>query len=63
MTQYPLRMSKTLLVIPLVLTSLLLLSACAAEVGSERWCKALKDKPKGEWTANEAADFTRHCVF
>ena len=46
---------------------ILLLSAaaggCAPEVGSERWCKAMKEKPKGDWTANEAADFTRHCLF
>ncbi|MGH8631308.1 MAG: DUF3012 domain-containing protein [Burkholderiales bacterium] len=40
-----------------------LLSACAPEVGSEKWCQALKEKPKGEWTANELADFTKHCIF
>jgi DUF3012 family protein len=40
-----------------------LLSACAPEVGSEKWCAQMKEKPKGDWTANEAADFTRHCIF
>ena len=38
-------------------------SACAPEVGSEEWCADLKEKPKGDWTANEAADFTKHCLF
>jgi len=23
----------------------------------------LKEKPKGDWTANEATDFAKHCVF
>jgi Protein of unknown function (DUF3012) len=41
----------------------LLLSACAPEVGSEDWCSALKEKPKGDWTTNEAKDFAKHCIF
>ena len=36
---------------------------CAPEVGSERWCKAMQEKPKGEWSANEAGDFAKHCIF
>ncbi len=40
-----------------------LLYGCSAEVGSEAWCKELKEKPKGDWTANEAGNFTKHCVF
>ncbi|ARD20928.1 MULTISPECIES: DUF3012 domain-containing protein [Shewanella] len=39
------------------------LSACSPEVGSEAWCKQMKDKPSGDWTANEAADYAKHCVF
>ena len=38
-------------------------AGCAAEVGSEKWCAELKEKPKGDWTANELADFTKHCIF
>lgn len=38
-------------------------AACAPEVGSERWCTAMRDKPRGDWSANEALDFTRHCLF
>ena len=41
----------------------LLLMACSAEVGSEKWCGNLKEKPKGDWTANEATDFAKHCLF
>jgi hypothetical protein len=40
-----------------------LLIGCKAEVGSEKWCEDLKEKPKGEWTANEAMDYTKHCIF
>ena len=34
-----------------------------AEVGSEEWCADMKEKPKGDWSANEAADFAKHCVL
>ncbi|MCP4387190.1 MAG: DUF3012 domain-containing protein [Gammaproteobacteria bacterium] len=40
-----------------------LLVACTPEVGSEDWCKNLEQKPKGEWSANEAKDYARHCLF
>lgn len=39
------------------------MTGCAPEVGSEAWCKQLQEKPKGDWSANELADFTKHCVF
>jgi hypothetical protein len=38
------------------------LTGCAP-VGSARWCANMKAKPKGEWTANEAVDFAKHCVL
>jgi hypothetical protein len=40
-----------------------LMGGCAPEVGSDRWCENLKAKPKGDWSANEAKDFARHCIF
>ena len=40
-----------------------LLSACGPKVGSEKWCAAMKEKPKGEWTANEAGDYTKYCIL
>ncbi|WP_126453361.1 DUF3012 domain-containing protein [Sulfuriflexus mobilis] len=39
------------------------ISGCAPEVGSEKWCAQLKEKPNGDWTANEVADYAKHCVF
>jgi hypothetical protein len=43
--------------------SVLLMTACAPEVGSERWCEALEEKPAGDWSTNEVADYTQHCLF
>ncbi len=40
-----------------------ILSACAPEVGSAKWCKAIEEKPKGDLTMNEAKDYAKHCVF
>ncbi|MEW6165951.1 MAG: DUF3012 domain-containing protein [Pseudomonadota bacterium] len=45
------------------LAALFLLSACAPEVGSDRWCSDLKAKPKGDWSANEAVDYAKHCIL
>ncbi|MFW5451532.1 MAG: DUF3012 domain-containing protein [Methylophagaceae bacterium] len=39
------------------------LTGCSPEVGSEKWCSQIKDQPKGDWTANEAGDFAKHCIF
>jgi hypothetical protein len=39
------------------------LTACSPEVGSDKWCQQMEDKPKGDWTANQAADYTKHCIF
>jgi len=50
-------------ILALAVVALGALSACSPEVGSKEWCDALKEKPKGDWSANEAADFTKHCVF
>jgi len=40
-----------------------LITACSPEVGSESWCKAMDNKSKGEWTANEVADYAKHCLL
>jgi hypothetical protein len=39
------------------------LVGCAPEVGSPRWCEAMREKPRGDWTANEALEFARSCVL
>lgn len=38
-------------------------AACAPEVGSPGWCEQMKEKPKGEWTANEMGEFTKNCLL
>jgi hypothetical protein len=32
-------------------------------VGSEAWCEKMKEKDKGQWSADDAADFAKHCIF
>ncbi|MEE9595564.1 MAG: DUF3012 domain-containing protein [Acidiferrobacterales bacterium] len=39
------------------------LMACSPEVGSKEWCEDMKQKDKGQWTANDAAAFAKQCVF
>ncbi len=41
----------------------LVLAACAPEVGSDAWCEDMAEKSKGDWTANEAAEFAKSCIF
>lgn len=41
----------------------LFVAACSPEVGSKEWCEDMKAKPKGDWSTNEAADFTKHCIL
>ena len=47
----------------LVLILACMTAGCAPEVGSARWCEQMREKPRGDWTANEALDFARHCVL
>ena len=48
--------------VALILSLATQLMACT-EVGSEAWCEDMKEKQKGDWTANEAGDFAKHCIF
>ena len=53
-----------ILKICLVLITVVFFSAgCAPEVGSEAWCNKMAEKPKGDWTANEAKEYTKNCIF
>ena len=54
---------KSLLCTALLAFAVAGLSACSPEVGSKEWCADMKEKPKGDWSANEAGDFAKHCVF
>ncbi len=46
----------------LLFAILMLLTACKPAVGSKAWCENMAEKPKGDWTANEAADYVQHCL-
>ena len=46
-----------------VTTLIVMLIGCSPEVGSDEWCQDMKEKPKGDWTASETADYAKHCVF
>ncbi|MEK9751780.1 MAG: DUF3012 domain-containing protein [Rhodospirillaceae bacterium] len=39
------------------------LAARSPEVGSKEWCEQMRKKPKGEWSANDAAAFAKSCVL
>lgn len=47
----------------IALLALISLSGCSAEPGTKAWCDSMKEKPKGEWSSNEAGTFTKHCVL
>jgi hypothetical protein len=50
-------------VLLIALCLLATLISCSPEVGSDEWCKDMKEKPKGDWTASEAADYAKHCII
>lgn len=45
------------------LSALLLITGCSPKVGSPEWCTDMKEKPKGDWTANELKEFTKNCIL
>jgi hypothetical protein len=48
----------------LVLAStVLILVACSAEPGSEKWCEQKKEQPKTEWTVSDAGIYAKNCVI
>jgi hypothetical protein len=49
--------------ISLLIVMVTFITACSPKVGSEKWCESLKEKPKSDWTATEAKDYTKHCLF
>jgi len=57
------RIFKKSLFIILFGTLLLTLLACAPEIGSDKWCTSIKEKPKADLTANEIGNFTKHCIL
>ncbi len=57
------KMKKTITMGLLLISIVLALPACAPEVGTKAWCEQMREKPKGDWTANEAGDYAKHCIF
>jgi len=41
----------------------LTITACSPEVGSDQWCADMKATPSGDWSANQASDFAKHCIL
>lgn len=39
------------------------LVSCSPAVGSKEWCEDMKEKDKGQWTAEEVKDFAKHCIL
>ncbi len=46
-----------------IIISIVLLTGCSPKIGSKEWCDDMKVKKKGDWTANEAKDYAKHCLF
>jgi len=46
-----------------VLMAISAVVACSPEVGSKEWCEDMKEKDKGQWTANDVKDFAKHCIL
>ena len=49
--------------IPAILVLSMLSAGCSPEVGSKEWCEDMDEKPKGDWTANEASEYAKSCIL
>ena len=47
----------------IIIGFIFLLSACAPEPGSERWCAKMKETPKSDWSAADAGTYTKNCLI
>ena len=50
---------RKLVLIPIVL----LLSACEPEPGTAKWCEAMQEKPKTEWSIEDGKTYASRCVI
>ena len=46
-----------------ITASLFFITACSPKVGTEAWCLHMKEKPTGDWTANETGSYAKYCVM
>lgn len=54
---------KKMIMIGAATAFLIVLSGCAPEVGSDKWCKNMDEKVKSDWTVNEATDYAQNCLL
>lgn len=47
----------------LILAGALMLAACSAEPGSEKWCEAKAEQPKSEWSGSDLGTYTKNCLI
>ena len=41
----------------------LLIVACSAEPGSEKWCAQKAEQPKSDWSVSDATTYAKNCVI
>lgn len=49
--------------IALIAFTALLLTACEPEPGTAKWCAAMDEKPKSEWSFDEGKTYASRCVL
>ncbi len=54
---------KKLILVGAAATFLMVLTGCAPEVGSDKWCKNMGEKNKSDWTVNEATEYAKSCLL
>jgi len=47
----------------LLFGGIVLLVACTAEPGSEKWCETKKEQSKSKWSASDAKTYTMKCLI
>ena len=54
---------KKIVTLSIAALAMTFLTACEPKRGSDAWCKKMDEVPKGEWTLQDAGDYTKYCVL
>lgn len=54
---------KAIIIASIASIACLLMSSCATKVGSDAWCKKLKNTSKAEWSFNDTKNYAKHCIL
>ncbi len=46
-----------------IIVLLTFMVGCSPEVGSKEWCEKMDKTPKSEWSAKDAKEYAKNCVF